>query len=63
MVEVLDNHREVSLVGSASPILDEHSRVIKLRKYFKPGVMEGRQVIVRCLEQTANMIGEASVVM
>jgi glycosyltransferase involved in cell wall biosynthesis len=63
MVEVLDNHPEVSLVSSASMVLDEHSRVIELRKYFKPGVMEGRRVIVRCLERLENMIGEPSVVM
>jgi glycosyltransferase involved in cell wall biosynthesis len=63
MVKVLDNHPEVSLVGSASQILDGRSQVIELRKYFKPGVMDGRQVIVRCAEPLSNMIGEPSVVM
>lgn len=63
MVEVLDNHPEVSLVSSATLVLDEHSQVIELRKYFKPGVMEGGQVIVRCLERLSNLIGEPSVVM
>ena len=63
MVEALDNHPEVSLVNSMSQVLDEHSRVIELRKYFKPGVMDGRQVIVKCLERMSNMIGEPSVVM
>ncbi|MGA2802036.1 MAG: glycosyltransferase family 2 protein [Verrucomicrobiota bacterium] len=63
MVEVLDNHPEVSLVGSMSQVIDEHSRVIELRKYFEPGVMEGKQVIVRCLERLSDMIGEPSVVM
>ena len=63
MAEVLDHHPEVSLVSSASQVLDGHSQVIEVRKYFKPGVMEGRQVIVRCLERLTNMIGEPSVVM
>jgi glycosyltransferase involved in cell wall biosynthesis len=63
MSEVLDNHPEVSLVSSVSQVLDEHSRVIELRKYFKPGVREGRQLIVRCPEKLPNMIGEPSVVM
>ena len=63
MVEVLDNHPEVSLVSSMSQVLDECSRVIELRKYFESGVMDGRRVIVRCLERLSNMIGEPSVVM
>jgi glycosyltransferase involved in cell wall biosynthesis len=63
MVEVLDNHPEVSLVSSMSQVLDECSRVIELRKYFESGVMDGRQVIVRCLERLSNLIGEPSVVM
>jgi glycosyltransferase involved in cell wall biosynthesis len=63
MVEVLDNHRKVSLVGSASQILDGHSQVTEVRDYFKPGIMDGRQTIVRCAEPLSNMIGEPSVVM
>jgi glycosyltransferase involved in cell wall biosynthesis len=63
MAEVLDHHPEVSLVGSASRVLDERSRVIEFRKYFRPGVMDGRRVMVRCLEQLSNLIGEPSVVM
>jgi glycosyltransferase involved in cell wall biosynthesis len=63
MAEALDNYPEVSLVSSASQVLDEHSQVIKLRQYFKPGVMEGRSVIGRCVERLTNLIGEPSVVM
>jgi glycosyltransferase involved in cell wall biosynthesis len=63
MVEVLDNYPEVSLVGSASQIVDEHSLVTEVRDYFKPGIMDGRQMVVRCLEQPGNLIGEPSVVM
>ena len=62
MVEMLDHHPEVSLVGSASQILDEHSRVTEMRVFFKPGVIDGRQTILRCLER-ANLIGEPSLVM
>ncbi len=62
MVEMLDDHPEASLVGSASQILDEHSRVTEVRDHFRPGVMDGRQTIIHCLEQ-ANLIGEPSVVM
>jgi glycosyltransferase involved in cell wall biosynthesis len=63
MAEVLDNHIEVSLVSSMSQLLDEGSRVIELRSYFEPGIMDGRQAIVWCLERLSNMIGEPSVVM
>jgi glycosyltransferase involved in cell wall biosynthesis len=63
MTEVLDHHPEVSLVSSASQVLDEDSRVIEVRKYFKPGVRKGGQVIVRCVERLTNLIGEPSVVM
>ena len=63
MAEVLDQHPEVALVGSASQVLDEGSRVIELRKYFEPGIADGRRVMVRCLEQLSNLIGEPSVVM
>lgn len=62
MVEMLDIHPEASLVGTASQILDEHSRVTEVRDHFRPGIMDGRQTIMRCLEQ-ANLIGEPSVVM
>ena len=62
MVELLDQHPEVSLVGSASQVLDENSQVTEVRNYFKPAIMDGRQTIMRCLER-ANPIGEPSVVM
>lgn len=62
MVDMLDQHPEASLVGSASHILDEQSRVTELRDYFKPGIADGRQTIMRCLEEF-NLIGEPSVVM
>lgn len=63
MAETLDRHAEVSLVASASQLLDAHSRVTEVRDYFKPGVHVGRQVIMRCLEQPGNLIGEPTLVM
>ena len=63
MVGVLDANADVSLVGTASYILNEQSRVTELRDHFKAGVMEGKRVILRCLEQPRNLIGEPSVVM
>jgi glycosyltransferase involved in cell wall biosynthesis len=45
-------------VYNGEAFLAECSRVIELRKYFKPGVMNGRRVIVRCLERLSNMIGK-----
>jgi hypothetical protein len=36
---------------------------LELRDYFRAGVSNGRQMVVRCLEQPANLIGEPSVVM
>ena len=62
MVEMLNDHPAASLVGSATQILDEHSQVTKVRDPFKPGILDGRQTILRCLEQ-GNLIGEPSIVM
>jgi len=50
-------------VTSASYIIDEQSRILELRYVLQAGVSNGRQMVVRCLEQPANLIGEPSVVM
>ena len=63
MAQVMDEHPDVALVASASYIIDERSRILELRDYFRAGVSDGRQMVVRCLEQPANLIGEPSVVM
>jgi glycosyltransferase involved in cell wall biosynthesis len=63
MVELLDQHPEVALAGSAAQILDENSRVTDWRIGFKSGIWSGRQVILQCLEQSGNLIGEPSVVL
>jgi glycosyltransferase involved in cell wall biosynthesis len=63
MAEALDHDPEVSLVSSVSQVLDEGSRVIESRKYFEPGIVDGRRVLVQCLERLSNLIGEPSAVM
>ncbi len=63
MAQRLEAHPEVALVGSASYIIDAKSRMLELRNYFKAGVHDGLQLMVRCLEQPGNLIGEPSVVM
>ena len=63
LAAMLDQHPEVSLVGSISQVLDGGSQVIEVRKCFEPGIMDGRRAIVRCLERLSNLIGEPSVVM
>ena len=63
LAAMLDQHPEVSLVGSMSQVLDENSKVIEVRDCFEPGIMDGRRAIVGCLERLSNLIGEPSVVM
>ena len=63
MAEFLDRHPQVSLVSSATQILDEYSRVIELRDGFPSGIFQGQRVILRCLEEQGNPVGEPSVVM
>ena len=63
MAQVMDDHPGVTLVASASYIIDERSWILELRDYFRAGVSDGRQMVVRCLERPANLIGEPSVVM
>jgi glycosyltransferase involved in cell wall biosynthesis len=63
MAELLDRHPEVSLVGSASKILNDRSRVMEVRDYFPVGIANGRRTIMRCLERQGNLIGEPTVVM
>ena len=59
MVEILDKDDSVSLVGSASYIMDEDSRQLSRRNNFtRSGLWDGKDVIVKCLEANANLIGE-----
>ncbi len=64
MADVLNGDPSVSLVGSASQRIDARSQVIRLRNPFgKSRVWDGKQVIFRCLDANANLVGEPSLVM
>jgi glycosyltransferase involved in cell wall biosynthesis len=62
MVRTLEVNGSAALVFSARQIIDEHSKVLRVRHdYSRPGVSPGKAVIVECLEQNQNLIGEPSV--
>jgi len=64
MAAVLDQWPDVSMVGSASVVLDEDSRTLCSRNRFgDSGVYDGKQVIVSCFEVAENLIGEPSTIM
>jgi glycosyltransferase involved in cell wall biosynthesis len=61
MVGVLQNSPKVSLVVTASNLIDARSRCIEYRDNFGlTGTHDGKAVIVRCWERNANLIGEPS---
>jgi hypothetical protein len=61
MVTTLESDPSVSLVVSASQLIDAQSRLIQVRNSFgQSGVREGKEVIVHCLKENANVIGEPS---
>jgi len=61
MVTTLESDPSVSLVVSASQLIDAQSRLIQVRNSFgRSGVHEGKEVIVYCLTKNANVIGEPS---
>lgn len=63
MTAELDRQPGVSLVASARHIVDSSSAVIRTVSRFHDATLPGRDVIVHCLEQARNLIGEPSVVM
>ena len=64
MVEMLDKNPKATLAASARKILDENSQAIDVWSHLgKSGVKNGIDVIVDCLAQTRNLVGEPSVVM
>lgn len=61
LVAALESDPSVSLVVSAAQLIDGQSRPLRVRKPFgHSGVWEGKPVVVRCLEENANLIGEPS---
>ena len=64
MVKTLEEHKEVSLVSCASMTIDENSNLLGFRNYFgRSAIWEGRDVIIRCFEAPANLIGEPTLIM
>lgn len=61
---VMNGDRSVSLAVSASQRIDSRSEVLRLRNSFGEScVWDGKQIILRCFEANANLIGEPSLVM
>jgi len=64
MTEVLDNDESVSLVASATQLINSESQLLGVRKEFwKSGLWDGKRTIIQCLEERGNVIGEPTVVM
>jgi glycosyltransferase involved in cell wall biosynthesis len=59
MVAALEQDETVSLVATGAHIIDAQSRVLNTQNNFRrTGSREGKAVIVQCLVQNANIIGE-----
>lgn len=64
LVQIMDDHPSVRLVWSARQLIDEHSRPIRVRNYGPRSRIEpGIELILECLGNFRNVIGEPSAVM
>jgi glycosyltransferase involved in cell wall biosynthesis len=64
MAAVLEEQPAVSLVGCASNVIDEKGRKLGYRNRLSHSqTWDGKDIILRCLEEPGNLIGEPSVVM
>ncbi|HAO78557.1 MAG TPA: glycosyl transferase family 2 [Verrucomicrobia subdivision 3 bacterium] len=64
MLEILEQDATVALVGTGSQLIDAQARVLTVRNNFhQTGTWDGKAVIVKCLEQNQNLIGEPTAVM
>ena len=64
LAALLDTNPRATLAASARLVLDDQSRVLETWDAFaQPGAHRGTDVILRCLEENANLIGEPSSVM
>jgi glycosyltransferase involved in cell wall biosynthesis len=64
MVRILDSDRSVSLVGSSRKIIDKNSKQIDLWSFYDADtIVDGKEVISKCLFHNVNYIGEPTVVM
>lgn len=64
MVKMLDDYPTAVLAVAARNIIDEDSKVMEVCDHLGgSGLHQGREVIIRCLAENANLVGEPSVVM
>lgn len=64
MAGLLDQNPSAVLAAAARNIIDDNSNILEIAAHLgASGVYRGRDVITRCLEKNANLIGEPSVVM
>src|ERR1035437_3863021 len=58
MVAAMESDASVSLVGSASHLIDAQSRLLQVcNRFRRSGVQDGKRVIIYCLERNGNSIG------
>jgi hypothetical protein len=61
LLELLETTPSATLAASARYVVGEKSEILELKDDFrKSGVHNGSEVIVRCLNETGNLIGEPS---
>ena len=63
MAALMESDPAISLVSTASKVIDARSTAIETRNNFHPGICDGKKVIMRCLESPANLVGEPTLVM
>jgi len=64
MAAALDKHPSAAMAVSATRLLDGQSRQLEVRDAFHhSGLLPGRRVIIQCLAERRNPIGEPSTVM
>jgi glycosyltransferase involved in cell wall biosynthesis len=63
MISLLEDHPSATLAASARTILDEHSRAVDAWRALAEGRHNGRKIIVSCLIEDANLVGEPSAVL
>ena len=64
MVRLLEANPSAVLAAAARNIIDDNSEVIEVSSHLgASGLHTGFEVIIRCLEKNANIVGEPSVVM
>jgi len=63
LLALLETHPTATLAASARLILNERSEAMEVCRTFANGYHEGRDVIMACLEEYGNLVGEPSAVL